>query len=179
MDQNETGKAIKSERRILYWAGSLTVVCVILMIWFNVYHRSVRYAREGDVFLAEGKLIEAVTCFETSAHAYTPWNKHVRHSMEKLWEIGARLEQENEDPTFPLIAYRSLRSSVYAIRSFYMPYKEWIPRCDEQINRLVAIQKEMIEESRRQAAKPQPMAPESEETAPPQPDQSPAPEQTP
>lgn len=123
----------------------VTAVCVILLIWINVYHRSVRYSREGDAFLAEGKLIEAVTSYEISAHAYTPWNPHVRHSMEKLWEIGERLEKQHEDPTYPLIAYRALRSSVYAIRSFYMPYKEWIPRCDDKIGQLVTIQKEMLE----------------------------------
>lgn len=123
----------------------VTAFCVILLIWINVYSRSVRFSREGDAFLAEGKLIEAVTSYEISAHAYTPWNPHVRHSMEKLWEIGERLERENEDPTYPLIAYRALRSSVYAIRSFYMPYKDWIPRCDEKIGQLVMVQKEMID----------------------------------
>lgn len=130
----------------------LVFILVIAMIWTNVYLRSVRYAREGDTYLNDGLLIEAVSSYETSAHAYTPWNPYVKHSMQKLWEIGERLEQLHDDPTYPLIAYRSLRSSVYAIKSFYTPYKEWIPRCNEKIDELVSIQNQLLEEARQNAS---------------------------
>lgn len=140
-----------SPKKHLIIAVLITIFCVFLLIWLNVYMRSVRYAKEGDVFLADNKLIEAVTSYEISAHAYTPWNSHVAHSMQKLWDIGLLLEKEYEDPTYPLIAYRSLRSSVYAIRSFYMPYKEWIPRCDKKIEMLVATQMKMIENAQQKA----------------------------
>jgi len=141
----------KNQFKTFFIPISLTIVFVISMIWFNVYQRSSRYSQEGDQFLSEGKTIEAISSFEAAAHAYTPWNSHVRHSMEKLWEIGEKLEQEHEDPTYALIAFRSLRSSVYAIRSFYMPYKEWIPQCDRKIRDLVSIQNYMIEDAARQA----------------------------
>ncbi len=123
-------------------------VLVIAMIWTNVYLRSARYAREGDTYFNDALLIEAVSSYETSAHAYTPWNPYVKYSMEKLWEIGERLEKLHSDPTYPLIAYRSLRSSVYAIKSFYTPYKEWIPRCNEKIDELVKIQNQILAETR-------------------------------
>jgi hypothetical protein len=127
----------------------ITFVLVITMIWANVYLRSARYAREGDDYLKDGHLVEAISSYETSAHAYTPWNPHVKHSMQKLWDIGELLEQMYDDPTYPLIAYRSLRSTVYAIRSFYTPYKEWVPRCNEKIMQLVEKQDQMIKDARR------------------------------
>ncbi len=122
----------------------ITIVTAIAMIWINTYQRSVTYFKEGETYLANDQLMEAITSFESSAHAYTPWNSNVRKSLERLWEIGERLEKEKDAPEYPLIAYRSLRSSVYAIRSLYMPYKEWIPRCDEKIRQLVEIRKARI-----------------------------------
>ena len=134
-----------SNRRFHIWATCTTILIMIAMIWINVYLRSSRHFKEGEAYLAEDKLIEAITSFESSAHAYTPWNANVTRSLERLWEIGEELEKRHTDPTYPLVAYRSLRSSIYAIRSFYWPHKEWIPRCDEKISQLVTIQKQQLE----------------------------------
>jgi hypothetical protein len=150
--QNEA--AVNSNTKLpVVWKKLFLIACTIMlvtvMVWINVYTRSARYAREGDVLFGEGKLIESIASYETSAHAYTPWNPHVRHSLDTLWEIGEALESKYEDPTYALVAYRSLRSSVYAIRSFYMPYKEWVPKCDEKIASLINIQRQLIEEGQR------------------------------
>ncbi len=133
---------------------AITVLLTIAMVWVNTYRRSVKYYNQGMNYYTQGKYLEAVTSFETSAHAYTPWNHYVKNSMEKLWEIGERLQREKEDPDYALIAFRSLRSSVYAIRSLYMPYKEWIPKCDAKIKELVLKQEKRLAE--KQAAEPTP-----------------------
>lgn len=130
----------KPDRRFYIAAAGITLVIMIAMVWINVYLRSRRHFLEGEAFFKEDKFIEAITSYESSAHAYTPGNRNVERSLERLWEIGEILEEQYTDPMYPLIAYRSLRSSVYAIRSFYMPYKEWIPRCDAKIKSLVKIQ---------------------------------------
>ena len=96
-----------------------------------------------------------MTSFETSAHAYTPFNSNVRASLDKLWEIGEKFEKEKPAPEYALIAYRSLRSSIYAIRSFYTPYKEWIPRCDAKIQKLVEIQKQQIAQEKAAETEPE------------------------
>ena len=115
-----------------------TIILAVAIIWINVYTRSVKYFNEGESFYKAGRLMEAVTSYETSAHAYTPFNSHVARSMDRMWEIGQLLEKT--DIPQALVAYRCLRSSVYAIRSLYMPYKEWIPKCDERIAALVSDQ---------------------------------------
>jgi hypothetical protein len=148
MNKTET---VKSK---IFWVA-LTIVITLGLIWLNTYRRSSEYYKQGEALLAQGKVLEAITSYEISAHAYTPLNPHVRRSMDKLWELGQRLENEKEDPGYALIAYRSLRSSVFAIRSFYMPYKEWIPRCDERIQALVGVQKQQMEAAR--TAKPTPV----------------------
>lgn len=138
-----------NNKRFHILATLVAIMIMITMIWVNVYLRSSRHFKEGERYFAEDKLIEAVTSYESAAHAYTPWNSNVSQSLERLWEIGEKLEDLHNDPTYPLVAYRSLRSSVYAIRSLYWPYKEWIPRCDEKISSLVAVQKRQIEEAKK------------------------------
>ena len=133
---------------------ALTILLSIAMIWINTYQRSAKYYKEGMELLSNDNLLDAVTSFETAAHAYTPFNFYVKNSLEKLWEIGERLEKEKNSPEYPLIAYRCLRSSIFAIRSFYAPYKEWIPKCDEKIQLLVEIQKQQIRQD--EASEPQP-----------------------
>ncbi len=126
-----------------------TIVIAFGMVWLNTWQRSVKYCREGQEFLSEGKLMEAITCFESAAHAYTPFNSHVVDALNRLWEIGERYEREKPDePEYALVAFRSLRSSIYATRSFYTPHKHWIPRCDEKIKNLVEIQRARLEQIR-------------------------------
>ena len=137
-DPRESGKP---GWRFHLTAAFVTAMIMIAMIWINVGLRSSRHFREGEMYFQNEKWIEAITSYESAAHAYTPGNKNVARSLERLWEIGEKLEMETDDPTYPLIAYRSQRSSVYAIRSFTMPYKEWIPRCDAKIKVLVERQR--------------------------------------
>ena len=37
-----------------------------------------------------------------------------------------------------LTAYQSLRASLYAVQSFYIPYQSWIPKTEERIAPLLA-----------------------------------------
>lgn len=144
MDQKKS-----SETRQKVGIIAITIVIAFGMVWLNTYQRSQKYAKEGESFLAEGKLMEAITSFETSAHAYTPLNSNVVSALNRLWEIGERFEKEKPtEPEYALVAFRSLRSSIYATRSFYTPHKHWIARCDEKIAHLVEIQKANIEAAR-------------------------------
>ncbi len=131
-----------------------TVVIAFGMVWFNTWQRSVKYYNEGQGLLAEGKPMEAITSFESAAHAYTPLNSNVVNALNRLWEIGERYEREKPDePEYALVAFRSLRSSIYATRSFYTPHKHWIPKCDEKIKKLVEIQRNRLEQTRQNEQK--------------------------
>jgi hypothetical protein len=64
----------------------------------------------------------------------------VERSAERLWGLGEALERKS-DPTRALVAYRSLRSSFYAVRGLNSPGTTWIARCDDKIAALVKLQK--------------------------------------
>ncbi len=102
------------------------------MVVAKAYYRSAKEFNMGEDALKKQEFNMAITHFERSIHWYTPFNKYVSGSAERLWEIGEIAEKKG-DPSLALLAYRSLRSSFYAVRSFYTPHKEWINKCDEKI----------------------------------------------
>lgn len=123
---------------------------MLLMVIVKVYYRSFDEFKKGEEAFTNLNLSEAITHFERSIHWYTPFNKYVADSAKRLWEIGEKAEKQN-DTQLALLAYRSLRSSFYAVRSFYTPYKEWINKCDEKISSLVASQDTPFESEKKKS----------------------------
>lgn len=128
--------------KVLKVAGQALVVLAIMfiMIWGRAYYSQGKFYADGETALAAKKYKEATTGYEWAIRMYTPFSGKVKDSCEKLWFIGNEYEKEGK-LDWALITYRSLRSSIYAIGSFYSPYKEWIPRTDEKIVKILEIQK--------------------------------------
>jgi len=110
---------------------------MLLMVFFKVYLGSISEFKKAEELLQKADYEKAITHYERSIHWYTPWNRYVANSIERLWEIGNETE-DNGNNELALRSYRSLRGSIYAVRSFYSPYSEWIERCDDKISSLVA-----------------------------------------
>ena len=81
-----------------------------------------------------------MTSYEWTIKMYTPLSGEVEDACEKLWFIAGEYEKKGQ-LDFALIAYRSLRSSIYSIKSFYLPYGKWIKLTDEKIKGILVIQK--------------------------------------
>jgi len=120
-----------------------TALIALAMVWANTYQRMRTEYRKGEEHFARGDYLPAITAYETAIHAYVPWSGKIRHSAERLWEIGGLYEEQGETE-LALIAYRSLRSSFYAVRSFYQPYPEWIERCGPKIEALMDDQEQRL-----------------------------------
>jgi hypothetical protein len=114
-------------------------VAALLLIWGNTWYRQHTQFERGERAAAAGDFIAAISGFEAAIHMYTPGSSLVEQAARKLWAIGEGLEQAG-DPTRALVAYRSLRSSFYAVRGFTSPGTEWIARCDRKIAALVQFQ---------------------------------------
>lgn len=123
---------------------------MFLMVIIKVYYRSSVEFNSGEEAFSKQELNEAITHFERSIHWYTPLNKYVAGSAERLWEIG-EIAEKQADTKLALLAYRSLRSSFYAVRSFYTPHKEWINKCDEKISSLVAAEDTPFESEKKKS----------------------------
>ena len=120
--------------------GLVIAVVAIVLVWGNTWQRQRTQFQRGEGALAAGNYIAAIAGYESAIHMYTPGSSTVERSAEQLWAIGEAFERGG-DTTRALVAYRSLRSSFYAVRGINSPGKEWIARCDGKIALLVKLQK--------------------------------------
>jgi hypothetical protein len=91
----------------------------------------------GEEAYTRGAYNVAITHYERAIKWYTPFSKTVRHAVERLWQLGTEAETRG-DWHLALEAYQSLRASLYAVQSFYIPYQRWIPKSEERIAPLLA-----------------------------------------
>lgn len=118
----------------------VVAACITLvLIWGNTLFRQWSQYRTGGEALQRGDVIAAISAYEASLHMYTPLSPLVGRAADRLWKIGQDLEQRG-DSAKALLAYRSLRSSFYAVRTLYTPGTDWISRCDGRIAALVSQQ---------------------------------------
>jgi hypothetical protein len=119
-------------------AVNIAVIAIIavVLIWGNTLYRQHAQFDKGEKAFAAGNYIAAVAGYESAIHMYTPGSALVEHAAKKLWGIAESFELAG-DREKALVAYRSLRSSFYAVRGLYSPGKEWIARCEAKIAQLV------------------------------------------
>ncbi|MFH1624726.1 MAG: hypothetical protein ABID54_06165 [Pseudomonadota bacterium] len=128
-------------------AIAAVVFLVIAMAFIKVYSGSIKEYNRAEKALQKGDTEAAIVHYQRSIQWYTPLNRYVARSAERLWEIGDEAEK-NGDNDLAMMAYQELRSSFYSVRSFYTPYREWIDRVDNRISTLLAKRKPYSEEDR-------------------------------
>lgn len=117
---------------ILVIAFGLLVVLAI-KISFHSYQEY----QAGEKAIVQKNWKQSIVHYERAIKWYMPFSQAVQQSGERLWEIATVAEQR-QDFRLALEAYRALRSALYAVESFYIPHRKWIPQCDERIASLMA-----------------------------------------
>ena len=120
-------------------AGVALVVVFLLMVWARVFYGSMQACREGEIYLQKTEYIKAITFFDRSIHWYTPFNPYVHKSAEYLWKISMDA-QTRGDIRLALISARTIRRGFVSARSFYLPGRDWIEKCDLRIYDLLRIE---------------------------------------
>ncbi len=113
----------------------IAIICVAL-IWGDTYWRQRTQFYKGETALARGDFISAIAGYESAIHMYTPGSSLVEKSAERIWKIGENFERAG-DTERPLLAYRAIRSSFYAVQGFSSPGRGWIVRCDAKIREIL------------------------------------------
>jgi hypothetical protein len=123
------------------WRSVLVVLAVAAAVTGAAYVRVLLTAREAlvkaEVSLADERPDDALFHFRRAAHAYAPLNPWNGRAHDRLWQMGRKAELEG-DQDRALRAYRSIRSSILAARSFYTPHTERLEEVDGRIARLMA-----------------------------------------
>ena len=119
---------------------AITVILVI-MVWARAFYGSMQACQEGETYLKANQYIKAITFFDRSIHWFTPLNPYVCKSAERLWKIS-KYAQKRGDIRLALIAVRTIRRGFIAARSFYMPGRDWIEKCNMRIYQLLKIEQD-------------------------------------
>jgi hypothetical protein len=110
---------------------------VIILVWARAFYGSMQAYKEGEIYFEKNEHIRSITFFDRSVHWYTPFNPYVAKSAQRLWEICLQAEKRG-DIQLALIAARTIRQGFLGARSFYVPGKDWIRRCDQKVASLMA-----------------------------------------
>ena len=119
---------------VLCIVGLLVIFVVIL--YAKVAYKPPKFALGEDAY-AHGEYKRAITHYERTIKWYTPLSAVVQRAVERLWQLGTEAETRGEI-SLALEAYQTLRSSLYAVQSFYIPYQNWIPKSEARIAPLLA-----------------------------------------
>jgi len=122
-------------RQVVGISGVILFLAAVLVVKVT-YNARQEFAR-GEEAYTYGAYNAAITHYERAIKWYTPGSTAIRHAVERLWQLGTEAETR-EDWPLALEAYQSLRSSLYAVQSFYIPYQSWIPKSEQHIAPLLA-----------------------------------------
>jgi len=125
-----------SERIKIVLVNGVVIVVLCLMLfaagtWWRMHEQFVL----GQEAFQRGDFTGAVAGYESAIHMYIPYHPTIERAARQLWSI-AELNERQGDIHRALIAYRSLRSSFYAVKWLATPGQEWITRCDKKITAL-------------------------------------------
>jgi len=119
-------------------AAFIALISIVLIWGTTLYRQQVQF-NKGEQGMAAGDFLAAVSGYESAIHMYTPLSSLVDRAAQKLWDLG-ELAAQRGDQSRALIAFRSLRSSFYAVSGLYSPGQEWIEKCDARIAQLLESQ---------------------------------------
>jgi hypothetical protein len=125
------------KRKILVAAGCAAFVLAVLLM--RVFWDGRAALAEGDAALERRDPAEAITRWRRAARWYAPGAPHVSAAYERLEELAAAAEEAGDRAT-ALEAWRAIRSSILATRSFYTPFPSKLERANAKIAELMALE---------------------------------------
>ncbi len=131
-----TMKLGPGKRRIV--AGLLIAGFVLGVLLTRAFWDGRQALADGDAALARGDEAQAVTRWRRAARWYVPGAPHVATAYRRLERLARAAE--NEDRPIALEAWRAIRSSILATRSFYTPYPRLLAEANRHIAALMARQ---------------------------------------
>ena len=119
-------------RRITLLVGIAVMALLLRVLWGG----RAECGRADDEIEA-GRPYQAVLHYERAVRWYLPGSPYSGRAVDALWTMGEEAEAAG-DPELALFAYRGLRASAHATRSFYQPYARRISDAEEHIATLMA-----------------------------------------
>lgn len=125
-----------TRKRKLAVAAAVIGACLAVVVTRAVLEGRAALAR-GDEAAAAGEIDQAISSWRRAARWYVPLAPHVGAAYDRLEKAGREAEIAG-DPSTALRAWRGVRSSILATRSFYTPHAERLGPANERIAALMA-----------------------------------------
>jgi hypothetical protein len=112
--------------------GAVVAGVVLLLVVLKLAFEAEGHLRRAEKALSEGNREEALWDFQWALRSYVPGlpaNRRALAGIEKLsgtWAAEGQTERAQE-------ALRTLRATLYAIRSFYQPFPDVLRRTEESL----------------------------------------------
>jgi len=110
----------------------LFVLLIIALIGARVLFLQYEHFDRAESFFENKNLKLALREYDSALHMYTPFSPFIHDSASRLWSIGEAYEAEGDNYS-AINAYSSIRSSMYASRSFFTPRRDWIRKCNAKL----------------------------------------------
>ncbi len=120
------------------WGISIFII-VLLIAALRVILTEKHYIEKANSFYKDHRYLEAVFNYGKALHFYLPFSPYNREAVNMLLELSKIFEKRHQT-TWELYSLETLRSSLYATRSFYLPFKKLIPKLDDTIASIKAHQ---------------------------------------
>jgi hypothetical protein len=108
-----------------------------VILYAKVAYNASQHFALGEEAYIHGRYKQAIDHYVLTIKWYSPLSTVVQRAVERLWQLGTEAEARSEF-SLALEAYQALRSSLYAVQGFYIPYQSWIPKSEERIAPLLA-----------------------------------------
>ncbi len=109
---------------------------ILFLVYLRVLIGQYKEYKKAEDAYSKLNFKDAVVYYETAILFYTPISPYIDKSIERMFEIALKYEQ-NQQYEYALDVYENLRSSLYATKSFYQPYSHVISTCDKKISELL------------------------------------------
>lgn len=123
-------------KRTVIFVGLVVALCLGVVVTRAVWQGRAALAA-GDRAHAGGDQREAIAQWRRAARWYVPGAPHVGRAYERLERLANAAEAEGDRET-ALAAWRGIRGSILATRSFYTPFSERLEPANRNIARLMA-----------------------------------------
>ena len=130
------------------WKLAVLVVAVGLgVIVTRVFWDGRQALAAGDAAMLRQDTTEALVQWRRAARWYAPGAPHVEAAYRRMEEL-ARAAEGRGDEALALEAWRGVRSSSLATRSFYTPYADRLAAANQRIAELMAKQELAADKSK-------------------------------
>ncbi len=123
-------------RRKLLIAATVVGVCLGVVVTRAVWEGRSALAR-GDAAQEAGNTTEAIVWWRRAARWYVPLAPHVGRAYDRLESLAKQAETKGDIPT-ALAAWRGVRGSILATRSFFVPHSSRLEPANRRIAALMA-----------------------------------------